>query len=188
MPGRLSARSRQSPIQFRSAAADRIEFEDAGREDDLLLPGEAWVYLCGKDGLRDSVRFLQDTPIGVYDLAAPDESRALLDADAVAGGQGDAVLPGARAGQKLRRALGAFRPVGGDDNHVGAVERQRARRFGKAHVVADEDADAREGQRDDRQSVTARDEAVNAQHRQMALAVVGDEAVRSGYKGAVVED
>src|SRR5581483_4906739 len=174
-------------VEVGTATADGVEFIDAGDEDEFLLSGLFRLYFGGEDGFGGSVGLREESPVRGDDLAAPNEARAALLSDAVAGDDVDTVFPGAGARQEVRRALCALRPVRRDEDDVRSAQRQRARRLREAHIVADQDADAGERQINDGQFRAPAHEAVYAQHGQMRFAIVRDQAARPGDERAVVE-
>ena len=70
---------------------------------------------------------------------------------------------------------------------VRALERKRPRDLGEAQVVADLDADPAERRVEDGQLVARDDEAVDAEERQVRLAVLADQPVGADEDGRVVE-
>src|SRR5262249_35412747 len=108
----------------------------------------------------------------IDDLALADEFEPVFDADAVASGDEDTVLGRSGDGRIVGRYLGAFRPVGGQDEDLCTFKGQNAARLRHSKIKADQDPDLANSCIEDLEGAVARaDEFVQAKVGQMRLAI-----------------
>ena len=122
--------------------------------------------------LLSVARGCQALSIEINQERATQERRIALGPNAVAGQQVAVVLSRARRREQIRVELHAHRPVGGQRDQVGALQRTDARRLGESQVVADEHAHPHPLELVDLRSLrTGRRESVDPQEWEMGLGV-----------------
>ena len=155
---RRSGRSRAGPVRAPGVFAGRARV-DVGLQH----------FFSIGTGLR------QHAATGVDDRASPDETKPALVADPVDRQHIHCVFHGPRRDHVLGGAFRMRWPVRRQHEQIGTQQRQDARRLGKTAVIADVHANLQAARVVNRERpVAGVDEHVDAQKRQMHLAIAPD--------------
>ena len=153
-----------------------VNFVFAWNANQVLLAGKLRIDLGVEDLLLVARSAVQDLTVWVTQLTLADEGESSFGADTVDGQKVNGILQGPAADGALRDTLGTGWPVRGQNNQIGAQQRQATRCLRKRSVVADVDTKLQlAGGVHGKGTIAVVSKTVNTQKGQMDFAIASDQ-------------